>query len=133
MKKAILILLIFALCVSAAACVSNYTVMGCVTKETGSSFSADYALFRGTKTYTVRVKNAPVILVADITTESGELDVSVAKKGGPAIYSQTNITTSRLTVPLNEAGVYSVVLTARSHKGSYRFDWGTDAQQTLRK
>lgn len=59
------------------------------------------------------------ILQVDVTTKSGELDITVMDSAGKELYSYKNITTSTFDVNLSSGGNYQIRVDARNHDGGF--------------
>lgn len=59
------------------------------------------------------------ILQADVTTNSGELDITVLDAEGKELHSYKNVATSTFDIDLGKGGEYQIRVDARKHDGGF--------------
>lgn len=129
-NKFVLVIVCACLAVFLVACTSckskkngNLTIAS-VRNQTSNSFSATYSYFNGEREYTIKVKDGnPLAVKVNVTTDDGDLSISVDKKGGGNFYQGNKIPTFSFTLNLKESGTYVVKIKANKHSGSYSFEW----------
>lgn len=85
-------------------------------------WKASYSVFNGWITRGFRFPSdseGRCILQADVTTEAGELDITVMDAEGKELSSYKNIPTSTFDIDLGKGGDYQIKADARNHKGSF--------------
>ena len=95
--------------------------VGWVENNTLDNWTARYAFFDGSRRRTVNADGGPTVLVADITTASGDLGLTVADEQGNVLFSQQGIETSSFEIEL--PGKATVTVTGDDHKGSFSLSW----------
>ena len=125
MKKIALAFLIVLIAVCSFGCIrttGHYRTTMCISNQTNTSFSMQYDSLDGDKKYTFDV-GAGTVLDVKFETEKGNLTCVVTDKSGKEYYRNDDVQTEDLTIELGEKGTYSVMVTAKGHKGSFSFSW----------
>ena len=95
--------------------------VGWVENNTLDNWTARYSFFDGSRRRTVNADGGPTVLVADITTASGDLGLTVADEQGNVLFSQQGIETSTFEIEI--PGKVTVKITGDDHKGSFSLSW----------
>lgn len=124
MKRILVFVLSMLLCLILVSCggPSSFT-KNSVRSQTSNSFYAKYDLLRGDREYTIKVGDKSVAVTVDITTDDGDIAITIAKTGSEPDYTGNNVPTSHFVVTLHEKGTYKVQIHANDHKGGYSFKW----------
>ncbi len=92
-------------------------------ENSGTDFwKASYSYFDGLKKRSLVFSedcNNECILQIDVTTLSGELDITIIDTSGTELYSYENIDTSQFDVELSDKGDYQIRIDGRKHEGSF--------------
>ena len=117
---AVVLLLLFAFTSGIATSGSGLRV-GWVENNSLNKWTANYAFFDGTRQRIVNADGNPAVLMADITTTSGDFGMTVTDEQGNVLFSQQGIETS--TLELDIPGKVTVKITGDDHKGSFLLSW----------
>lgn len=124
--KYALLLIIVVLPLILCSCVEgSYVTRGSVQNNTRSQMYMRYEYFDGYKQTTINVKDGVKTVNIEITSQSGSLDLYIAKDNDieQAVFREYNIATGSYTAELTEPGKYTVRVNAAAHKGSYKIVW----------
>jgi hypothetical protein len=126
MKKIAVCIAVLLLMLAMTGCPrGSYIVIKGVQTNTAHSMAMRYDRFKGHKTVTVKVPEGEVWEVyVDISTDSGEIGLSITGRDGRSYYQEEELSTSSFTVTLEQAGKYDIRVDAEDHKGSYHISWG---------
>lgn len=114
-----------ALMVAALLLTSCETAQMAVETHTPTSMSMKYDKFTGQKEKSIQVEEGqPLEVGFEITTDSGQLDISLTDGQGNPSYQGKQIQTSSFIVQLDQPGNYHLVVKAKQHKGSFGISWG---------
>ncbi len=118
MKKCFLLLLALLMFTGC----SSYTVIMGHEVNDNNLLSMEHRQFIGHKVESAKISGQCDLKVS-IVTDSGNLNLSVTKKGEDSpIYESKNIQTSYFTIPVSE-GEYIIRLEGEEHSGSYNINW----------
>ena len=95
--------------------------VGEVSNTTPTSISSSYVKLSGVRNYTINTTGETVVHV-EIVTESGDFAIKIGENGLDA-YNGNKMQTCSFDVTLSTVGSYSVVVTTKNHKGSYKLTW----------
>lgn len=127
MKKTLLLiisLLTFAIISSGCANPNAEKLVNAVEDSSDTKFSMKYDEFTGTKSHEINVKNKFTYIDMDIVTDSGTIDVKIVSDDSTekVIYEAEDVNTCVISVTMQEAGWYNIIVTGKNHKGSFSFD-----------
>ena len=122
MKKNITILIVIIIILISGCTTGSYSTFNSKEFNDGTSFSMEYSKFNGNKSRTVKTEKETEFSV-NISTESGQIDMTIEDKSGNVFYEGNNIPTSNFTVTVKELGEYIITILGHDHKGSYKVTW----------
>lgn len=115
----------FALMMAALFLTSCESTKMAVETNTPTSMSMKYAKFTGQKEKDIQVeKGQPLEVGFEVTTDSGQLDISLTDGQGNPSYQGKQIQTSSFVVQLDQPGNYRLEVKGKQHKGSFAISWG---------
>lgn len=124
MKKAFALLVALALLALFASCSTSsggkYTMSRSSHSMNDAGVTASYASFSGERYYTKSLEAGAVITVT-VTTDSGEMQVTVTGPDGAVLLEATEAGTYELTAQV--AGKHTVDFSSPQHGGGYTIAW----------
>ena len=83
-----------------------------------------YEKFNGYKSILFHLGEAEICnLSFAVTSESGNLNLSVTDQNGISYYTGTSIPTSNFNIRLDKTEDYTITLEAENHEGGYMISW----------
>ncbi|WP_334073029.1 MULTISPECIES: hypothetical protein [Paenibacillus] len=117
---------ILALMMSALLLTSCESTQMAVETNTSTTMTMKYAKFTGQKEKTIQVEDGrPLDVGFEVTTDAGQLDISLTDEQGNHFYQGKQIQTSSFTVHLDQPGSYRVDVKGNQHKGGFAISWGS--------
>ena len=98
------------------------TIVGSLENVTNTSIEVSYQKLNGTKQYKKQFYDGYTVH-CEVTTNSGELTLEIAKKGEEPIYTGSDFPEGGFTVNIHDDGIYYISLIADEHSGSVKLDW----------
>lgn len=108
---------VFVGCVSTG---GSYVTRNSVSRTTGSEISMRYEYFNGYKFFKKNF-DANAVINFTVESESGELSVVIADEEGNTVFTQEKIEAGSYSVTVPAASKYKITMTAKEHKGSFKF------------
>jgi hypothetical protein len=124
-KKVFYIILLVFLSLLFTACpYSSKTTVLSIENNTPTSAEMSYKDFNGTINRDIVVSSGETCEVSfQITTESGNLNLSLTGQDGNEQYKGSNVTTSNFSVTLTAPQTYTLTIKGDHHSGSYKIAW----------
>jgi hypothetical protein len=103
----------------------RYLALGMVQSSWGNHWNASYSELNGFKQRRVSLNEGTHTFTIEITTKSGELDLSIAGQDGTAYYEGSKLPTStfQVQVDLAEKDHLTLRVDAHGHRGGYKIKW----------
>lgn len=105
--------------------VDRYSARNMVQTNWGSRWDASYGYLDGYRQRRATLEEGAHTVSVEITTESGELSLTVTGQDGREYYKASELQTSTFDIPLEVTGKEKLTLRidAKAHRGSYQIRW----------
>ena len=102
----------------------RYDFVKSCNMNTSKSMAMKYEKFNGYKSILFHLGEAEICnLSVAITSEAGNLNLSITDQNENSYYKGTGIPTSTFIIRLDKTGDYTIILEAENHKGGYMISW----------
>lgn len=114
-------ILVGALCIISGCTVNNCVKLGFFENGNSNSWKASYTYLDGSTCRNMTAPDGKTTLQVELTTEEGEVDISIVDSEGNKLYSGTDL--GNATFGVEAAGKVTVTVIGHKHKGSFGFSY----------